>query len=306
MFSFFGLFRRKQQRPRDALQKNSSSATPAADATARSEQSSKTVWRLLELLIDQVESHGASCFEIARVKRGLIYRFTSVQGRQGTGDISPTIEAALFSTLREIGAALPRPMLRTKDGRKTEVSVSSREDGLRFLVSFAPLQVKPSHPPVLEVIEGSKGARKVESMEGQVLAASQDLPMAKVMLIEDNVSFAFLLSKAVQKAGITMQHYANAEQALQALATGDLPGLIVCDLHMHPMNGIAFVRQVRSLARVRDLPVLMLTSDNQQSTEVLSLEEGADDFVAKQESTAVLLAHMKRLLAKRLGRTGSC
>jgi two-component system chemotaxis response regulator CheY len=81
----------------------------------------------------------------------------------------------------------------------------------------------------------------------------------RVLVVDDSGSFRVVVKVALQRWGYEVDEAASAEEAC-TLLDGHPPDLIVCDLNMPGMNGLAFVRHLRSVGHAQ-LPVMMLTTE---------------------------------------------
>ncbi|MCB0310938.1 MAG: response regulator, partial [Bdellovibrionales bacterium] len=74
------------------------------------------------------------------------------------------------------------------------------------------------------------------------------------------------------------------------------PRIVLCDLMMPEMDGKEFLIKLRSNPKTRDLPVIMLTAVDSESNEIDLLDLGANDFVSKASSSAVMLSRLRKVL----------
>jgi len=86
------------------------------------------------------------------------------------------------------------------------------------------------------------------------------------------------------------------------IARQEKPVVIVTDLNMPDMDGIAMVKALRADALTRGAAILMLTSESSIDTETLALSSGADDYLVKPVEPRRLAARVKVLVARSLGR----
>ena len=118
-----------------------------------------------------------------------------------------------------------------------------------------------------------------------------------VLVVEDESDIRTLLLHHLRKDGYAAAGAADGEQGLR-LARERSPQLIVLDLMLPGMDGMAVCRKIRADADLRDTLILMLTARNQEEDMVSGLEAGADDYVAKPFSNRVLLARVRSLLRR--------
>jgi DNA-binding response OmpR family regulator len=115
-----------------------------------------------------------------------------------------------------------------------------------------------------------------------------------VLLVDDDALLRRSLAFNLEQAGYRVSTTANAEDAL-ALVVRDPPDLIVLDIGLPGMDGLAALQHFRSRVGA---PVIFLTARRRELDEVLGLELGADDYVSKPFDLDVLLARIKTVLRR--------
>ena len=117
----------------------------------------------------------------------------------------------------------------------------------------------------------------------------------KILLVDDDVGLVEVLTMALRDHGFVV---ASAHDGLAGLRAfeAERPNLVILDLGMPELDGFEVCRQLR---RDHDVPILMLTSRDEELDEVLGLELGADDYVTKPFATRALVARLKALLRRR-------
>lgn len=125
---------------------------------------------------------------------------------------------------------------------------------------------------------------------------------AKIMIVEDEPAIQKLIAINVEQAGYTSICADDAEEAMTAI-NEVLPDLILLDWMLPKMSGVAFARHLRSNARTRLIPIIMLTARADESDKVSGLEIGADDYVTKPFSPRELIARIKAVLRRRAPET---
>src|SRR5262249_17966862 len=123
--------------------------------------------------------------------------------------------------------------------------------------------------------------------------------VAKILLVDDDTALLDVLALAFEDAG---HDVARAKDGVEALAEikRARPELVVCDVMMPRLDGLALCRQLR--AAQDPLPIVLLTSRDTEADEAVGLELGADDYVTKPFSTRVLLARVAALLRREKAR----
>lgn len=119
--------------------------------------------------------------------------------------------------------------------------------------------------------------------------------MSRVLVIDDDVSLTNALRRGLAYEGFAVDTAATGRQGL-AIARDHAPDLVILDLMLPELDGFQVLERLR--AADADLPVLMLTARDQPNDQVRGLDAGADDYVVKPFTFAVLLARIRALLRR--------
>jgi len=147
---------------------------------------------------------------------------------------------------------------------------------------------------------GSTGGRSAApGYSGAVLNPAGPAPPPRILLAEDDPAIARTTGYALQREGMAVTHVLLAGEA-QALLQRGGHDLLLLDLGLPDGNGIDLCRRLRQApqARLRSLPVLMLTARAEEIDRVLGLEMGADDYLTKPFSPRELVARVRALLRR--------
>ena len=117
---------------------------------------------------------------------------------------------------------------------------------------------------------------------------------ATIALVDDDRNILTSLSIALQAEGFVTRLYSDGEAALKALLDNP-PDIAVCDIKMPRMDGLELLRRLREKSA---LPVIFLTSKNDELDEALGLALGADDYIAKPFSQRLLIARIRAILRR--------
>jgi len=123
--------------------------------------------------------------------------------------------------------------------------------------------------------------------------------MEKVLVVDDDAHIRDVVCFALRRAGYQPLQAANGLSALDAVAR-EQPSLVVLDILMPELDGTAVCARLRKSS---DVPVIFLTSKDDEVDRVLGLELGADDYVVKPFSPRELVARVKAVL-RRHGKVG--
>ncbi len=115
-----------------------------------------------------------------------------------------------------------------------------------------------------------------------------------IALVDDDRNILTGLSIALKAEGFDTRVYPDGSAALEALLDNP-PDLAVCDIKMPRMDGLELLRRLRERS---SLPVIFLTSKTGEEDEALGLSIGADDYIAKPFSQALLIARIRALLRR--------
>ena len=117
---------------------------------------------------------------------------------------------------------------------------------------------------------------------------------ATIALVDDDRNILTSVSIALQSEGFVVRVYADSEAALKAL-TDNPPDLAVLDRKMPRMDGSELLRRLREQSQ---LPVIFLTSKDEEGDEAEGLAQGADDYITKPFSLRLLIARIRALLRR--------
>lgn len=121
--------------------------------------------------------------------------------------------------------------------------------------------------------------------------------LATILVVEDEPAIQSLIEVNLRRAGHAVQLAPDAETA-RRLVQETLPDLVLLDWMLPGMSGVDFARLLRSEARTRMLPIIMLTARAEERDKVEGLDLGADDYVTKPFSPRELMARIKAVLRR--------
>jgi two-component system phosphate regulon response regulator PhoB len=121
---------------------------------------------------------------------------------------------------------------------------------------------------------------------------------ASILVVEDEPSIQELISVGLTRNGHEVRRAATAEEAYGAVAAA-LPDVILLDWMLPDASGPTLARRLRSEARTKEVPIIMLTARAGDDDKVAGLEAGADDYVTKPFSPRELEARIQAVLRRR-------
>lgn len=115
-----------------------------------------------------------------------------------------------------------------------------------------------------------------------------------IALVDDDRNILTTVSIGLQAEGFATRVYSDGTAALKALLDNP-PDLAVCDIKMPRMDGFELLRQLREKSA---LPVIFLTSKDEEPDEAMGLALGADDYITKPFSQRLLVARIRAILRR--------
>jgi len=115
-----------------------------------------------------------------------------------------------------------------------------------------------------------------------------------IALVDDDRNILTSVSMALEAEGFQVRSYADGAEALQGLS-GRPADLVVLDIKMPRMDGMELLSRLRQSS---DVPVIFLTSKDDEIDEVLGLRMGADDYITKPFSQRLLIERVRAILRR--------
>ena len=166
--------------------------------------------------------------------------------------------------------------------------------------------------PILAIVEGNETTKIDEAWEADVTRilrapfekselvdsvcglyeSKRNLAGATILVVDDARFILKIASEALTQAGFNVLTAENGRKAWDILDSdqGSRIDLVITDLHMPEMNGEELCSQIRKHKRLGRIPVIFLTSQGGESTELRILKAGASDFLTKPFTRDLLLA----------------
>ena len=118
--------------------------------------------------------------------------------------------------------------------------------------------------------------------------------MANITLVDDDENIVVSVSLALESHGHKVKSYYDGASGLAALQA-DPPDLVILDVKMPRMDGMEVLRRLRQTSEV---PVIFLTSKDEEIDEILGFNLGADDYMHKPFSQRLLIERVKAVLRR--------
>ncbi|MBN1206603.1 MAG: response regulator transcription factor [Myxococcaceae bacterium] len=115
-----------------------------------------------------------------------------------------------------------------------------------------------------------------------------------ILVVDDDAHLREVVSFALEQAGFRVEQAENGREGLARVQRA-VPALIVLDIMMPEMDGLELCREVR---RAHEVPIVFLSSRDDEVDRILGLELGGDDYLAKPFSPRELVARIKAVLRR--------
>ena len=123
----------------------------------------------------------------------------------------------------------------------------------------------------------------------------------KILLVDDEVDILEFISYNLEKEGYKVYTAKNGLEAIK-VAEKTIPHLIILDVMMPEMDGIAACEEMRKIPSLKNTVIAFLTARGEDYSQIAGFEAGADDYITKPVRPKVLVSRVKALL-KRTGET---
>ncbi len=124
--------------------------------------------------------------------------------------------------------------------------------------------------------------------------------MAKILVVEDDPAVRGVVELALEREGLRTLAVANGEEALRRLGSSDQDvDLVVLDVMLPGIDGVSVCREIRESNAGSDVPIIMLTARDDETSVLIGLEVGADDYVTKPFSPRQLVGRIRAHLRRR-------
>ena len=261
--------------------------------------------KILDIIIREARAHQAQSVEVVTIDGATRYQFRTSLGRTATGSIRAEVVTELLKYLCALEGSV------IKSAAHGDIALRSLGSASNFRLSWGAVEaptpeiapIAMGHAERAEVIEAKPPSSPPVSTApiSERYFEEEGSDEDPVLVVDDNSMFCRVLERLLRKEGARPCFAENGVLALEKLkeSRGILPKVIICDLHMPVMNGRELLSRLKDDERLRDIPVVMLTSDEDVDAELQLLAGGADAFVSKAKDPRVLTAQVRRLLKAR-------
>jgi two-component system alkaline phosphatase synthesis response regulator PhoP len=124
-----------------------------------------------------------------------------------------------------------------------------------------------------------------------------DKSMAKIFIVEDDENIREIVIYALSSAGFDAGGFETGQEFFAAIET-EAPALVLLDIMLPEDDGLTILKRLRSAAKTKMLPVIMLTAKNSEYDKVKGLDMGADDYISKPFGVMELISRVNAVLRR--------
>ena len=121
--------------------------------------------------------------------------------------------------------------------------------------------------------------------------------MALIYVVEDDNDILEIETFALKNSNYEVRGFSNAKDFYEAIEE-KVPALVVLDVMLPDEDGLQIVQKVRSIPKLANLPIIMVTARTTEIDKVKGLDIGADDYLTKPFGVMELIARVKALLRR--------
>lgn len=118
-----------------------------------------------------------------------------------------------------------------------------------------------------------------------------------IYCVEDDVNIRELVIYTLNSTGMEAKGFEDGKHLWEALEAG-IPELILLDIMLPGDDGISILKKLKTSAKMKDIPVIMLTAKGTEYDKVVGLDSGADDYVTKPFGMMELVSRIKAVLRR--------
>jgi len=119
-----------------------------------------------------------------------------------------------------------------------------------------------------------------------------------LLAVDDEQSILMIIDFIFGKKNYSVVQKMNGKEAMNWMHLGNVPDIIIADLNMPEMNGLEFIQQVRASGIYREVPLIMLSGNEDTSEKIKCLKAGADDYLVKPFNPEELEARIENIFRR--------
>jgi twitching motility two-component system response regulator PilH len=119
--------------------------------------------------------------------------------------------------------------------------------------------------------------------------------MANILIVDDSPTETHVLTSMLEKNGFTVSTASSGEEGIDK-AKSEKPDLILMDVVMPGMNGFQAARQISTEPETQAIPIIIVSTKDQETDKMWGLRQGAKDYVTKPADEKELIGKINALL----------
>ena len=135
----------------------------------------------------------------------------------------------------------------------------------------------------------------IEKPRNRIDSYVESRMIKQILILDDKVSIAKVISVYLSNE-YDITHFDTPVKGMKWLYDGNIPDLIILDIHMPEMSGDEFLRYIKRNGLFKDIPVIVLSGEESSDIRVRMLEEGADDYILKPFNPMELKIRIRKVL----------
>jgi two-component system chemotaxis response regulator CheY len=117
----------------------------------------------------------------------------------------------------------------------------------------------------------------------------------QALVVDDSRAMRTILTRLMSGLGFTVIQAGDGAEALELLAAGARPDVALVDWNMPVMDGLTFIKRCRQESEYRDIVLMMVTTESEQTQIVRALAAGAHEYVIKPFTSDVIAGKLEML-----------
>lgn len=135
----------------------------------------------------------------------------------------------------------------------------------------------------------------------RIRTGTEDMDKIRAMIVDDSSVMRKIVERSLRQAGIELEKVVEAGNGSDALAAlkNEPVDLILCDINMPVMDGLAFVRSLGTVENAKGVPVVMITTEGSETNVVQALLSGARGYIRKPFTPEQVKEHVLPVVRKK-------
>jgi len=137
-------------------------------------------------------------------------------------------------------------------------------------------------------------------MKSQILLIGKVTEMhnKNILVIEDDPIFIKLISHALEQHSFNVLRVTNGMNALDCLSKNNKIEAVILDLFLPDINGLEILKKIRTHPVYAEIPIIILTSNDDKLDAIITIEMGADDYITKPFHKRELIARLNAIMRR--------